>query len=381
LGCVRFSWVFRCVVCRAFNTFGNSISTLVGECCWCLYSGLMSQLDFNMSVGALLPFVVADESVAPNFRFNGTPYNLVVVLGPTATGKTQLAAHLANALNGEVLCADSRQVYRQMDLGTGKDYDDYLVNGHRVPHHLMDLVPPGYKYNVYEYQADFYRTYEDVCRRGRFPVMCGGSGLYIEAVLNQYKLINVPVNNDLRQRLEGKSLQELTEILAGYRTLHNHTDTDTINRAIRSIEIADFNAHHTMPEVTLPNIKPLIIGVGIDTQKRRERITKRLKERLNTGMVDEVKSLLDSGLQPDDLVYYGLEYKYLTLYLIGRLSYQQMFEELNIAIRQFAKRQMTWFRRMERNGFSIHWMDAFEPIEQRVCRIYDLMKNSSQGVV
>jgi tRNA dimethylallyltransferase len=341
----------------------------------------MSQLDFNMSVGALLPFVVADESVAPNFRFNGTPYNLVVVLGPTATGKTQLAAHLANALNGEVLCADSRQVYRQMDLGTGKDYDDYLVNGHRVPHHLMDLVPPGYKYNVYEYQADFYRTYEDVCRRGRFPVMCGGSGLYIEAVLNQYKLINVPVNNDLRQRLEGKSLQELTEILAGYRTLHNHTDTDTINRAIRSIEIADFNAHHTMPEVTLSNIKPLIIGVGIDTQKRRERITKRLKERLNTGMVDEVKSLLDSGLQPDDLVYYGLEYKYLTLYLIGRLSYQQMFEELNIAIRQFAKRQMTWFRRMERNGFSIHWMDAFEPIEQRVCRIYDLMKNSSQGVV
>ncbi|MFT3740067.1 MAG: tRNA (adenosine(37)-N6)-dimethylallyltransferase MiaA [Breznakibacter sp.] len=306
--------------------------------------------------------------------FQGTPYNLVAIVGPTASGKTKLAANLAYRIGGEVICADSRQVYKGMDIGTGKDYADYVVQGQVVRSHLMDLVTPGYKYNVYEYQADFYKTFADVAHAGGFPVMCGGSGLYIEAVLGQYKLINVPVNPELRQSLEGKSLAELAQILSGYRKLHNKTDTDTIPRAIRSIEIEEFNAHHQLPDITLPEVRPLVVGVGIDTDSRRARITKRLKERLDEGMVDEVKALLDQGVTPDELIYYGLEYKYLTLYVTGTISYNQMFDELNIAIHQFAKRQMTWFRRMERNGFRIHWVSAFDPMDERVGHIEALLK-------
>lgn len=344
--------------------------TILPQARWITVYRMTLDFEYNKKTNCCEPmFPIIPTDDIHDVSFAGTPYNLLVVLGPTASGKTKLAAHLAYALGGEVVCADSRQVYKGMDVGTGKDYDDYLVDNVRVPHHLMDVAEAGYKYNVYEYQADFYKTFIDLGRRNRFPVMCGGSGLYIESVLSQYQLINVPSNPELRERLAGKSLDELAQILATYRQLHNQTDTDTVPRAIRSIEIADFNANHSMPDISLPKVRPLIVGVHIDTPSRRDRITQRLKERLDGGMVDEVRRLLDNGVTADDLIYYGLEYKYLTQYVTGVLSYDDMFEGLNIAIHQFAKRQMTWFRRMERNGFDIRWVDVFEPMGQRVERI------------
>lgn len=300
-------------------------------------------------------------------------YKLVTILGPTAAGKTKLAAHLASRLNGEIISADSRQVYRHMDLGTGKDYEDYLVNGQKVPYHLIDIVDPGYKYNVYEFQKDFIEAYNRVLEQDKYPIMCGGSGLYLEAVLNNYRLISVPNDDKLRLALKDKSLEELAEILAEYKKLHNKTDVDTIPRAIRAIEIEKFYVDNETVDTSFPDIKSLIIGVNIDRNSRRQKITKRLKERLEGGMIEEVENLKDKGLSTDDLVYYGLEYKYVALHLAGELTYVQMFQQLETAIHQFAKRQMTWFRRMERNGFEIQWVDAFEPIEQRVDRIVNLL--------
>ncbi len=299
--------------------------------------------------------------------------NLVVVLGPTASGKTTLATKLAHKIDGEIISADSRQVYRNMDLGTGKDLEDYIVDGTPIPYHLIDIVDAGYKYNVYEYQTDFFKAFEDIKNRGKFPVMCGGTGMYIEAVLSHFKMVHVPSNPELRKSLEGKSLEELTQILSTFKKLHNKTDVDTVKRAIRGIEIETYYQANPAIEVELPKLNPLIIGVKIDRDLRREKITRRLKSRLEEGMIDEVKSILDSGVQPDDLIYYGLEYKYLTLHAIGKLSYNEMFEKLNIAIHQFAKRQMTWFRKMERSGFNIHWMDAKDPEEDRVGEIMSLL--------
>ncbi len=301
------------------------------------------------------------------------PYNLAVVLGPTASGKTTLATKLAYKLNGEIISADSRQVYKNMDLGTGKDLDDYVIKGKQIPYHLIDIVDAGYKYNVYEYQTDFFKAFEDVSNRGKFPVMCGGTGMYIEAVLSRFKMVHVPSNLDLRKSLEDKSLEELTQILSSFKTLHNKTDVDTIKRAIRGIEIETYYLDNPEIEVELPELNPLIIGVKIDRDLRRAKITNRLKSRLEEGMIDEVKEILESGVHPDDLIYYGLEYKYLTLHAIGKLSYQEMFDKLNIAIHQFAKRQMTWFRKMERSGFNIHWMDATVPEEERLEEILGLL--------
>ena len=302
-------------------------------------------------------------------------YNLVVILGPTACGKTTFATQLAYKLNGEIISADSRQVYRQMDLGTGKDLGEYQVNGHPIPHHLIDIAEPGYKYNVFEYQSDFFKAFEQVQQNNRWPIMCGGTGLYIEAVLKKYKLINVPVNETLRGQMKGQTLEELTAILSGYKKLHNDTDTDTIPRAIRAIEIEDYYQHHKEIELDLPEIRPLVMGINIDREARRKKITHRLKERLNQGMVEEVQALLNRGLSPDDLIYYGLEYKFITLYLTGQLTFEEMADQLNVAIHQFAKRQMTWFRGMERKGTTIHWMDAFEPIEERIARVEKLLNN------
>lgn len=302
-------------------------------------------------------------------------YNLVVILGPTACGKTTFATQLAYKLNGEIISADSRQVYRQMDLGTGKDLGEYQVNGHPIPHHLIDIAEPGYKYNVFEYQSDFFKAFEQVQQNNRWPIMCGGTGLYIEAVLKKYKLINVPVNETLRGQLKGQTLEELTAILSGYKKLHNDTDTDTIPRAIRAIEIEDYYQHHKEIELDLPEISPLVMGINIDREARRKKITHRLKERLDQGMVEEVQALLNRGLSPDDLIYYGLEYKFITLYLTGQLTFEEMADQLNVAIHQFAKRQMTWFRGMERKGTTIHWMDAFEPIEERIARVEKLLNN------
>jgi tRNA dimethylallyltransferase len=300
-------------------------------------------------------------------------YNLIVVLGPTASGKTNFAARLAHRIDGEIISADSRQVYRCMNLGTGKDLDEYVVDGRQIPYHLIDIADPGYKYNVFEYQAHFFDAFRQIEQRGKMPIMCGGTGLYIEAVLKKYKLINVPVNQNLRDSLRGKSLLELTAILSGYKKLHNDTDTDTVPRAIRAIEIEEYYLHNQDIVLDLPAINPLVIGIDIDREERRRKITRRLHERLDNGMVDEVRQILDSGVPADDLIYYGLEYKFLTLYLTGKISYGDMVGQLNIAIHQFAKRQMTWFRGMERKGTVIHWMDAFEPLEERVEKVLQLM--------
>lgn len=301
-------------------------------------------------------------------------YNLVTILGPTATGKTQLATALAARIDGEIISADSRQIYRGMDIGTGKDLGEYVVDGKPIPYHLIDIVDAGYKYNVFEYQRDFLKAFESVNQRGLLPILCGGTGLYIEAVLNGYKLLAVPDNQLLREQLATKTLDELTSILSGYKTLHNQTDVDTVKRAIRAIEIEAYYQTHEEEAVEYPELKSLIIGVGIDREVRREKITKRLKARLNEGMIDEVKMLLDSGIQPDDLIYYGLEYKFVTNYLLGKLTFDELFTQLEIAIHQFAKRQMTWFRGMERRGFTIYWLDALKSMDEKLEEIESLLK-------
>ena len=304
--------------------------------------------------------------------------DLIAILGPTASGKTALVARVASRLDTEIISADSRQVYRGMDIGTGKDLADYEVDGRRIACHLTDICPPGYKYNLFEYQRDFLRAYEDIRSRGKLPLMCGGTGLYLEAVLKGYRLLDVPQNPELRRALEGKSLEELTEMLRSYKELHNTTDVDTAKRAIRAIEIEEFY-RQVPPEVcSFPRLNSLIVGLKTEREARRARISRRLRQRLEEGMVDEVRQLLDSGLEPEDLIYYGLEYKYLTLYVTGALTYEEMFGKLEIAIHQFAKRQMTWFRGMERRGFTIHWIDAELPMEEKVNRVLALAENGNK---
>ncbi|MEG2340165.1 MAG: tRNA (adenosine(37)-N6)-dimethylallyltransferase MiaA [Odoribacter sp.] len=304
-------------------------------------------------------------------------FNLLSIIGPTACGKTTLAVRLAAELDGEIISADSRQVYRGMDIGTGKDLEEYQIEGRCVPYHLIDLVDAGYKYNVFEYQRDFMNIWVDCSRRGVVPVLCGGSGLYVEAVLKGYKLLAVPVNEELRVTLTGLSLQQLAERLATYKKLHNTTEIDTPKRAVRSIEIEEYYASHPCEEKDFPEIHPLIVGLEVSRDVRRERITQRLHDRLNSGMVEEVRQILDSGVKPEDLIYYGLEYKYLTLYLTHQLSYAEMVEQLNVAIHQFAKRQMTWFRKMERDGFDIHWIKSELSTEEKVDKIKKWWKEGS----
>lgn len=301
-------------------------------------------------------------------------YDLIAILGPTASGKTLFAATLAAELHTEIISADSRQVYRSMDLGTGKDLADYIVNEKQVPYHLIDIANPGYKYNVFEYQRDFLNAYETIRQKGCLPIVCGGTGMYLESVLKGYRLLPVPENQELRNRLAGKSLEELTKILRGYKNLHNTTDVDTAKRAIRAIEIEEFYAHTPIEERPFPALNSLIIGVDIDRELRREKITHRLRQRLAEGMIDEVKQLIEQGIRPEDLIYYGLEYKYLTLYIIGKLNYDEMFQQLEIAIHQFAKRQMTWFRGMERRGFTIHWINARCPMEEKIAFVKAKLK-------
>ncbi len=291
---------------------------------------------------------------------------LITILGPTASGKTTLAVALAAQLQTEIISADSRQVYRGMDIGTGKDLSEYTLNGNKIPYHLIDILDAGEKYNLYEYQHDFHRVFSQLRAKNSIPVLCGGSGLYIEAVLKGYKLLNVPENPALRHSLSNKSLTELTAILSACGPLHNSTDTDTAKRAIRSIEIAEFSSKQNPDFQEFPPLNSAIFGVNPDREIRRQKITLRLKQRLDEGMIDEVKNLLNSGLSPDDLIYYGLEYKFLTQYIIGQISYNQMFSLLEIAIHQFAKRQMTWFRGMENRGFTINWIPYELSIEKKV---------------
>lgn len=304
---------------------------------------------------------------------------MITILGPTACGKTALATALAAGLDGEIISADSRQVYRRMDIGTGKDLADYLVDGKHIPYHLIDICEPGTKYNLFEYQRDFLHAYEDIVARGRRPVLCGGTGLYLEAVIRGYHLSPVPQNEALRRQLEEKSMDELTAMLRSLKeqsgsAMHNTTDVDSKQRAIRAIEIELHNLEQPMPEREAPAVDTLIVGLDVPRDVRRERITRRLKDRLQQGMVEEIRGLLDSGIPAEDLMYYGLEYRYVTEFVLGVTSYEQMFARLEIAIHQFAKRQMTWFRGMERRGCVIHWIDAIQPLDKMLQAVMELDK-------
>lgn len=302
---------------------------------------------------------------------------MITILGPTASGKTSLAAALAVRIDAEIISADSRQVYRGMTIGTGKDLDDYRQGDRLIPYHLIDICEPGTKYNLFQYQQDFHHIYNNIVARGVRPILCGGTGLYIESVLKGYALSPVPQNQALRDKLADKSLAELTEMLEdlkhrNHSVMHNQTDVDTAQRAIRAIEIETYNLEHPTDNRTLPPIDSVIIGADINREERRRKITQRLKQRLEEGMVDEIRQLLDRGIAPENLIYYGLEYKFVTEYVIGKTSYEEMFRQLEIAIHQFAKRQMTWFRGMERRGFTIHWIDALDPMDSKVAQIMDI---------
>ena len=302
---------------------------------------------------------------------------MITILGPTASGKTSLAAALAARIDAEIISADSRQVYRGMTIGTGKDLDDYRQGDRVIPYHLIDICEPGTKYNLFQYQQDFHLIYNNIVARGVRPILCGGTGLYIESVLKGYALSPVPQNQALRDELADKSLAELTEMLEdlkhrNHSVMHNRTDVDTAQRAIRAIEIETYNLEHPTDNRTLPPIDSVIIGVDINREERRRKITQRLKQRLEEGMVDEIRQLLDRGIAPENLIYYGLEYKFVTEYVIGKTSYEEMFRQLEIAIHPFAKRQMTWFRGMERRGFTIHWIDALDPMDSKVAQIMDI---------
>ncbi|MFP4060333.1 MAG: tRNA (adenosine(37)-N6)-dimethylallyltransferase MiaA [Bacteroidales bacterium] len=307
------------------------------------------------------------------------PYDLLVILGPTASGKTKLATLIAQRLDGEIISADSRQVYREMDVGTGKDYSDYQVDGTKIPFHLIDIAQPGDKYNVYEYQKDFINVYQKLIERNKLPVLCGGSGMYLDAILNGYRLINVPLNEELRKDLESRPMNELSTMLSSMTNLHNTTDTSSRKRLIRAIEIAVYYQKHPSENGIFPKIHSFVAGVKYERDKRRSMITARLKRRLHDGMIDEAEQLLAKGLSPKDMEWYGLEYKFLSWYLTGKISYEEMFTRLNTAIHQFAKRQMTWFRKMEREGISIHWIDGEIPLEEKASKIITLFKREDQA--
>jgi len=297
---------------------------------------------------------------------------LIALLGPTACGKTKLAVRLAAAIDGEILSADSRQVYRGMDIGTGKDLSEYNLHGKSIPYHLIDLVDAGYKYNVFEYQRDFLNAWETVVQRGKQPILCGGTGLYLEAVLRGYKLLEVPADTELRERLSTRSLPELERLLSSFKTLHNSTDVDTVKRAIRAIEIETYYQDHPELSADYPRIPSIVFGLELDREIRRKRITDRLKARLDEGMVEEIRKLLER-VSAEDLLYYGLEYKFVGQYVLGQLTYEDLFRQLEVAIHQFAKRQMTWFRGMERRGVTIHWLDAAEDPERLVEQLVEVV--------
>ena len=301
-------------------------------------------------------------------------YDLITILGPTACGKTHFAACLSERIGGEIISADSRQVYKRMDLGTGKDYDDYLVNGRTIPSHLIDILEPGEKYNLFEYQKDFLAAFNDITSRGKMPVMCGGTGLYIDAIIKGYRLLPVPPDNKLRKELESKTLEELKHILGKYKKLHNTTDIDTKKRAIRAIEIEEYQHQHPEHSSKLPELDTILIGIRYNREVIKKRITDRLKDRLKKGLIEEVEKLLTGAIKPEQLIYYGLEYKYITLYLTRKIEYDEMFSKLNIAIHQFAKRQMTWFRKMEKEGAVIHWLDEHSSFENRLEKTISLVE-------
>ena len=300
-------------------------------------------------------------------------FHLITILGPTATGKTTLACHLAALLQGEIISADSRQVYRGMDLGTGKDLTDFHLKGYDVPYHLIDIVDPGYEFNVFEFQQHVVRALEKVEHNGRLPILCGGSGLYLDAVLRGYQLQRVPENKVLREFLETLSMESLTRKLKSYGPVHNTTDINERHRLIKAIEIAEHHINHPKPDFIMPRVSSINFGLHFERQHLRDRITQRLRQRFEEGMVDEVRNLLSSGLLPEQLKFYGLEYRLITQHVMGELTYNETFELLNTAIHQFAKRQMTWFRRMENGGVRIHWINGNINLEEKLATILSFL--------
>ena len=298
---------------------------------------------------------------------------MITILGPTASGKTSFAVQLAAKLNGEIISGDSRQLYRRMDIGTGKDLNEYTLADKAIPYHLIDIMEPGDKYSLFDFQRDFHIAYQEILRRKKCPILCGGTGLYIESVLKGYNLPNVPPNPSLRKNLNQKSLAELESILRSYGPLHNTTDIQSKKRAIRAIEIADHRLREEPSQANYPPIESVIMGLRIERNSRRENISRRLRTRLQEGLIEEVEQLLDEGIDADDLIYYGLEYKFVTLHVIGSLTYEEMFRQLEMAIHQFAKRQMTWFRGMERRGLNIHWIDANKPMEEKLKQAFSIL--------
>lgn len=309
---------------------------------------------------------LSPDIMNPDSRSDAPTDKMITILGPTASGKTNFAVHLASKINGEIISADSRQIYRGMDLGTGKDLEDYTIEGTKIPYHLIDIRPAGDKYTLFDYHQDFHRVYNNILDRGKTAVLCGGTGLYIESVIQGYQLPDVPKNEELRKALQKKPQEELIQLLASYQSLHNTTDTDNPKRTIRAIEIADFKSKQKIEQLAFPPVDAVIFGINIDRETRRNRISSRLKKRLEEGMIDEVRQLLDQGVSAEDLIYYGLEYKFLTFYVIGKISYDAMFTQLEIAIHQFAKRQMTWYRGMKKRGLHIHWIDYALSMEEKV---------------
>jgi len=307
-----------------------------------------------------------------------TRYNLITILGPTAGGKTSLAAHLAKELNSEIISADSRQVYKQMDLGTGKDIEDYTVDGINIKYHIVDIVEAGEKYNVFQYQKDFFSAFNKINKANKTPIMCGGTGLYIDAIVQNYELLEVPPNEDLRIELEKKSLDELTKMLTDEKKTHNVSDFDTKKRAIRAIEIEQFKKNNTQIRPNFPQINSINFGLKFDRKIQKERITQRLEERLNEGMIEEVEGLIKNGVPTETLVYYGLEYKFVTNYILGIINKTELFNKLNIAIHQFSKRQMTWFRRMEKKGVEIFWINGIETKEEKIEKILNVITKKIQ---
>ena len=299
---------------------------------------------------------------------------MITILGPTATGKTGFATFLASQLNGEIISADSRQVYRGMNIGTGKDLSEYSVQGQEIPYHLIDIVDPGYEYNVFEFQKDFLEAYHEIDKREKLPILCGGTGMYIESVLKGYKLIDVPTNEALREELELKSDADLEEILQGYKNLHNTTDVSERDRLLRAIEIQKYYEEHPEIDISFPDIPSLIVGLDFDRRVVRSRITDRLQQRLDEGMIEEVEGLLAQGTTAEQLKFYGLEYRFITQYIEGEIPYNEMFRRLNTAIHQFAKRQMTWFRRMEKQGFKIHWLDGNLSHQEKLSKMIPLLQ-------
>jgi tRNA dimethylallyltransferase len=303
-------------------------------------------------------------------------HKLLTITGPTACGKTSLAAELAFQLGGEIISADSRQVFRGMDIGSGKDLADYHIHNTDIPYHLIDIHDAGYEYNVYQFQNDFIRAFGDIVSRGRQPILCGGTGMYIEAVVKGYQLADAPIDPDFRQRMEAYTDEELTARLASYIKLHNHTDTESRDRLLRALEIQEYHLQHPDAYPHMPDMEHIIIGVRYPREQVIERIGIRLRERLQNGMIDEVQSLLDQGVPEERLLRYGLEYRHVTRYLRGECTYDEMYEHLYTDIRRFSKRQMTWFRRMERQGITIHWIDGPQPLDIKVAQVLQLFHSA-----